>query len=384
MAPELGQLATAAPFHSRKMSSGLGSHDSGIPGHSPPGSPRSASVSLQAAATMNAGLQHEDSRRRCRPGTLSGEPQLCRGPPSDSTPGSSGSSIALHRHSPSAGRRRSTVLMNLHLNDPSIPAPGEMVGDNTAMRTSSPHSLANSPSLVAREPYHARAPSLGELHQELEAEQEGQVNRLLHQISLYQAQIKHLQSQNTAGGSAEDSSAIASSDRSTPVNPAMAPPLPPLAHVPSGVSPAAAGSLPRSPNAHYFPRGPLDRRRSRTPSRTASPRLRSTSISTESVDWNLSRDESTYFQAETQSLTRENQMLKHRIRELERQLAESTAGAPLSHEPSQHSQLSHSTSATPEAAAEGKNEVKTEDKADRPEEKRAEDDKVAEKEAPAS
>jgi hypothetical protein len=360
MAPELGQLATAAPFHSRKMSSGLGSHDSGIPGHSPPGSPRSASVSLQAAATMNAGLQHEDSRR------------------------SSGSSIALHRHSPSAGRRRSTVLMNLHLNDPSIPAPGEMVGDNTAMRTSSPHSLANSPSLVAREPYHARAPSLGELHQELEAEQEGQVNRLLHQISLYQAQIKHLQSQNAAGGSAEDSSAIASSDRSTPVNPAMAPPLPPLAHVPSGVSPAAAGSLPRSPNAHYFPRGPLDRRRSRTPSRTASPRLRSTSISTESVDWNLSRDESTYFQAETQSLTRENQMLKHRIRELERQLAESTAGAPLSHEPSQHSQLSHSTSATPEAAAEGKNEVKTEDKADRPEEKRAEDDKVAEKEAPAS
>lgn len=270
--------------------------------------------------------------------------------------------------------------MNLHLNDPSIPAPGEMVGDNTAIRTSSPHSLANSPSLVAREPYHARAPSLGELHQELEAEQEGQVNRLLHQISLYQAQIKHLQSQSAAGGSAEDSSAIASSDRSTPVNLAMAPPLPPLAHVPSGVSPAAAGSLPRSPNAHYFPRGPLDRRRSRTPSRTASPRLRSTSISTDSVDWNLGRDESTYFQAETQSLTRENQMLKHRIRELERQLAESTAGAPLSHEPSQHSQLSHSTSATPEAAAEGK----TKDKADRPEEKRAEDDKVAEKEAPAS
>lgn len=30
---------------------------------SPPGSPRSASVSLQAAATMNAGLQHEPSRR---------------------------------------------------------------------------------------------------------------------------------------------------------------------------------------------------------------------------------------------------------------------------------------------------------------------------------
>lgn len=58
-------------------------------------------------------------------------------------------------------------------------------------------------------------------------------------------------------------------------------------------------------------------RRSRTPSRGASPRLRATSFSQESGDWVLGgRDESAFYQAETQMLTRENQMLRHRIRDL--------------------------------------------------------------------
>lgn len=59
-------------------------------------------------------------------------------------------------------------------------------------------------------------------------------------------------------------------------------------------------------------------RRSRTPSRGASPRLRSTSISGDSGDhWVLGgRDESAFYQAETQMLVRENQMLRHRIRDL--------------------------------------------------------------------
>jgi hypothetical protein len=35
-------------------------------GQTPSPSPRSASISLQAAAAVNAGLQHEDSRRKCR------------------------------------------------------------------------------------------------------------------------------------------------------------------------------------------------------------------------------------------------------------------------------------------------------------------------------
>lgn len=63
-------------------------------------------------------------------------------------------------------------------------------------------------------------------------------------------------------------------------------------------------------------------RRSRTPSRGASrgasPRLRSTSISGDVNDGMAlnGRDESAFYQAETQMLVRENQMLKHRIREL--------------------------------------------------------------------
>lgn len=58
-------------------------------------------------------------------------------------------------------------------------------------------------------------------------------------------------------------------------------------------------------------------RRSRTPSRGEAPRVRSTSISAESGEWVLGgRDESAFYQAETQMLVRENQMLKHRIRDL--------------------------------------------------------------------
>lgn len=59
-------------------------------------------------------------------------------------------------------------------------------------------------------------------------------------------------------------------------------------------------------------------RRSRTPSRGASPRLRSTSISGDSGEqYTLGgRDESAFYQAETQMLVRENQMLRHRIRDL--------------------------------------------------------------------
>ena len=95
------------------------------------------------------------------------------------------SSTPRNRHSPRPGsRRRSQVLMNLHLNDPSLPAPGEMVSEaSNASGTSSPqpipprspHHPSHSPRLLPLEPRHNRAPSLGELHQELEAEQEAQV-----------------------------------------------------------------------------------------------------------------------------------------------------------------------------------------------------------------
>ena len=85
-----------------------------------------------------------------------------------------------------------------------------------------------------------------------------------------------------------------------------------------------ANPRPRSP----IPRNSLElsrqsSRRSRTPSRTASPSLRPVSAGLQSAgdEWIFgsgqgARDESAFYQAETQMLTRENQMLRQRIREL--------------------------------------------------------------------
>lgn len=173
---------------------------------------------------------------------------------------------------------------------------------------------SSSPLMMAGDPHHHnRAPSLGELHQELEAEQEAQVNRLLHQIRQQQAQILNLQQNH-------NQSAIIGDDSPGHVTPAQ--PVPVSSNVTS-VAPtvSASGSIPRSP---IFPRSSFDiargdfRHRSRTPSRGASPRLRSTSISQDSGEpFALGgRDESAFYQAETQMLMRENQMLKHRIRDL--------------------------------------------------------------------
>lgn len=78
--------------------------------------------------------------------------------------------------------------MNLQINDPSVPGPGEMVPDaahahghghghghsHRSSFTSPTGPSVGSPLLMA-DPHHNRAPSLGELHQELEAEQEAQV-----------------------------------------------------------------------------------------------------------------------------------------------------------------------------------------------------------------
>lgn len=72
--------------------------------------------------------------------------------------------------------------MNLQVNDPNVPAPGEMVSENqnnanntTGTGPSSPRPSNGSPMMLPRERRHTRTPSLGELHQELEEEQEAQV-----------------------------------------------------------------------------------------------------------------------------------------------------------------------------------------------------------------
>lgn len=286
---------------------------------------------------------------------------------------------ALNRHSPTAGRRRSQVLMGLQIADPSLPPPGEMVGDMQQIpgQLRNP-SISGSPLMLPQhwDPHHTRTPSLGELHQELENEQEFQVNRLLQEIRRLQAQVQRQQSGQ--GQSAIVSDEVAS-DRSVPLPIHSTASAPQSAH--PGVPPS--GSLPRSPGLGMHPRSSFDmaradlQRRSRTPSRGASPRLRSTSFSGDSGEhWILGgRDESAFYQAETQMLTRENQMLRHRIRDLgklphpdrslqariaatdkappaERQLSEvtGTGSTSSSHEPSHASHLHRSTSISEEGA----------------------------------
>jgi hypothetical protein len=259
------------------------------------------------------------------------------------TPSGQPSGSSQSRVSPQAGRRLSTVLMNLQLNDPSVPAPGEMVPDQSSQQHASPQPGSVSP---FADPHHHRAPSIGEIHQELEAEQEAQVNRLLQQIRQQQVEIQRLQTghgQPGHGASADESSAISErSSHGIPIGAAASSP----AHTASGAVP---GSYPRSP-VFPHPRSSFDmaradfHRRSRTPSRGASPRLRATSISAESGEMVLGgRDESAFYQAETQMLTRENQMLRHRIRDLEKQLTDLSASPTAAAEPAVSSQLTRSS-----------------------------------------
>lgn len=115
-------------------------------------SSRSSSASLAAAAVTNAGLHNHDSRR---------------------------SSISHRAGGVSPRAQRSAVAMSLNLNDPSLPGPGELQqsGEHRPMappfRTASPQTI--SPLLATADPHHQRTLSLGELHQQLEQEQEAQV-----------------------------------------------------------------------------------------------------------------------------------------------------------------------------------------------------------------
>lgn len=88
--------------------------------------------------------------------------------------GPSSGSISRNITSPRAGRRQSTILMNLQLNEPVVPGLGEMVNeDHPAL---SRGSMAGSPTTHFADLHHrGRNPSLGELHQELEQEQEAHV-----------------------------------------------------------------------------------------------------------------------------------------------------------------------------------------------------------------
>lgn len=78
------------------------------------------------------------------------------------------SSPRSNRQSISESRRRSGIAGYLNIGDTEPPSA-------TSFRTASPSSLGGSSIIGTGDPHHHRALSLGELHQELEQEQEAQV-----------------------------------------------------------------------------------------------------------------------------------------------------------------------------------------------------------------
>lgn len=157
MPPDLNSLppsTSSSPYQNRRVSLSMDSSNGSL-AHSL--SPRSSSISLQATATMNAAA---DSSRRSSSGAHRGSPQT------------------------RLSERRRSGAANLHEASHSDPTGTESPQNRhnrssfgSVFRTHSPTSIAGSPVIATGDPHHQRAPSLGELHQELEQEQEAQVVR---------------------------------------------------------------------------------------------------------------------------------------------------------------------------------------------------------------
>lgn len=299
MPPDLNSLPLS-PRHT--LQSGMASRSMSSASHQPDSDNNNSSVSrpsthsLAAAATLNA---------------------------TDRRSSSNANSPRLDRRS--SDRRRSQVAMNLNLNDPTVPSPGELF--NSDRPFSNGLSINNSASIGPRhvytsaDPHHRRQPSIGDIHNELEQEQEAQVNRMLGLIRAQQQQLDTLRATQTAYGPPPTSSTSSAVDDTTPqserafnfssVHPAVGSvPRPPgrLSREPSSASVHQRSPVLRprpSHDGHDWPESPSDSMRRNSSSRRSS-----------------LRDESAYYQAETANLQRENQLLRNRIRELEKQLHE--------------------------------------------------------------
>ncbi|KAJ5281789.1 hypothetical protein N7478_007161 [Penicillium angulare] len=225
-----------------------------------------------------------------------------------------------------SGRRQSAAGMNTHQNEgPAATTPGShgegpwsehrsSIGH--AFRTASPTSHGGSPVFATADPHHQRAPSLGELHQELEQEQEAQVNRLLQLIRSQQAQLHQYQQSHPGTSTAIVDEPSSASERSPSFSLPMPPPIAPSRLSISSVSNRRSSRPSSQATSPSLP--PQDSLRSMGVDGTeAFPTLRDTSR-------RGSRDESSYYQAEASMLSRENQMLRQRVRELERQIGDLT------------------------------------------------------------
>ncbi|KAL1895986.1 hypothetical protein Cpir12675_003026 [Ceratocystis pirilliformis] len=321
--------------------------------------------SLHAAAVTNSGLQRTFSRHSTSTTTsspASASASVCASASAsasapNSTSAFTSSQILIASASPSlpsaASTRRKSLLLNLSVSDPTMPGPGELVtSPNTSRRPSvSVHSPGHAPlgSPVLPVPdqnqklSQSRTTSLGEIHQELEVEQEAQVNRLLGMIRQQQLELQRLQALQSHNNNTSDNSAAI--DESAIASPLPATTSPVGVSRPAGINHSLSPTTQQQPAQGQIPRSSFDlvradiQHRRRNSSIEASPRMRPPSISggTEhgyglgfgsASSAMAARDDSSFYQAETQIMMRENQMLRHRIRELEKQVADMAAASP--------------------------------------------------------
>ena len=165
-------------------------------------------------------------------------------------------------------------------------------------------------------PHHNRQPSLSSLHQSLEEEQEGQVNRLLSQIRDQQTQISRLANERDRSRD-RDASAV------LPNEEALSTSVPNSAGLDrSSRSSSRAERTPLSAAVPFPGLGHRTSQGSLSLSRQSSARGRPVSPRAGGLE-----DEVERMVVETQMVGRENLMLKGRVRELERLVAEARARA---------------------------------------------------------
>ena len=175
---------------------------------------------------------------------------------------------------------------------PQIRRPSSSLSSRRASMLSPPDS--NLPQRLPRSSHPVDAAAFAELHQELEAEQEAQVNRLLNLIRIQSLQ----QSGNSVDGDATSNAATIDSSSTRP-----------------GGRMSRRGSNRLSRDGSYY--------RPRSVSRASSPGLAAGADSaSESSAWIASPSDAGYYAAESQMLKRENEMLKRRIRELEKMVTD--------------------------------------------------------------
>jgi len=294
MPPDLNSLPPSTPTNPSALQSRSTITAMSTPQHENSSNQRPSTHSLAAAATMNA---------------------------ADRSPSNSRGSPRLDRRA--SERRRSQVMMNLTLNDPAIPAPGELSSSDQrsslghAFSAASPSGIGGRQTLATGDPNHHRQPSLGDIHNELEQEQEAQVNRMLSMIRGQQNQLDTLRAQQAGGQPATTSTAVEDttpqSERSFSF---------PSVHPAVGSIPRPTGSLSRENSyANRSPAlRPLPSQELHDQPWPPSPVSHTNTRRSSSSRRDSMRDESAYYQAEQANMQRENQMLRMRIRELEKQL----------------------------------------------------------------